>query len=1005
MNIGIIHFTDLHFEEKDNIISERITNIYSALNTNLNDVEKIYIVISGDIVNRGQIKGYIEAENFINKVKSLINEVVETKVIITPGNHDLNFAYNTQIRDFATSNISYESIGNKDDSVIDICLSTQKDFWEFYGKFNELPDNKLFYQISDSVSDTIINFNCINSSWASKQKEENNLFFPIKRFDTEEYLKKGSLNISVIHHPLAWFRPSGAINHRKEIQAFIEDNSSINLFGHEHIEHHNKTTELGKNKDCIHISGRLLQDSKNHNDSGFQTIILNSKNKKGKIYNYLWEDDIFKLETEKTFQINGEDYGHKRFKHNIEYINEINRVKIPLAIDNNPDVTLSDFYVYPDFEKINQGHEDENYYDSINLGKEESFNSCIIEGDNQSGKTSLISMLYLSFVDEDKYPVYVDCKSFSNQNIDKVINKSFTKQYKTENIDIQRFNQYDKSKKIILIDNLHQLNYNAKTISKIIKDLEAKFCKIIILTNTSYGLISKIESEIENLTVFKIKPLGYKKRNQLIENYHKLSLCHKTGTDEILLNQTKNSFNQVELVLGNKLMPSYPAFILSILQTLVYNKPSNLEQTSYGYCYHSLIHIALAKNGNVVNEYIDTFFNFLSEFSLNLFEYENTTFTEKEFENYFNDYKNKFHVAFSFETFKKSILDSKLIIIEEDTMKFSYIYVYYFLVARKISEIITKDSGKKIIQKLCKNIDKQQNANILVFVSHHTKDDYLIEEATFTSMIPFENLKPITLDVHGEYYDMLKDIVKEISSDVIESSSNPIKSREKILENQDKLEVKNSRHKREIQNQEKDETIQELMSPISKSFQAIEVVGQIIRNRKGSIPTEDLINMIEELYKTAFRTISFFGESLRKGRKDFTETFLNQYKEEDSKNDVKEKVNSFFQYLSLKICLDVFGKIIYSVGEKDLKELYIAAANKIDSPAAHIVTFSINSYYGNMSKNDLRNIVKKYEKNPVAMEIIKKRVRSYLYQNYVDYKKRQSFASTLHMKILPPQKK
>ena len=84
--------------------------------------------------------------------------------------------------------------------------------------------------------------------------------------------------------------------------------------------------------------------------------------------------------------------------------------------------------------------------------------------------------------------------------------------------------------------------------------------------------------------------------------------------------------------------------------------------------------------------------------------------------------------------------------------------------------------------------------------------------------------------------------------------------------------------------------------------------------------------------------------------------------------------------------------------------MFIEAAKKINTPAADIVTFSINSYYGTLSTGDLQKIVKKYEKNHVAMQIIKARVKSYLYQNFVDYRKRQSFASTLHMKIGPARR-
>ncbi len=137
---------------------------------------------------------------------------------------------------------------------------------------------------------------------------------------------------------------------------------------------------------------------------------------------------------------------------------------------------------------------------------------------------------------------------------------------------------------------------------------------------------------------------------------------------------------------------------------------------------------------------------------------------------------------------------------------------------------------------------------------------------------------------------------------------------------------------------------------------------------------------------------------------DFIESLSNKVDDGDTKQKIEEKVNSFFQFMSLQICLGVFGKVIHSVGQKDLKDLFIEAAKRIDTPAADIVTFSINSYYGKLSTGDVQRIAKKYEKNLVAMQILKARVKAYLYQNYVDYRKRQSFASSLHMKIGPPRR-
>lgn len=68
----------------------------------------------------------------------------------------------------------------------------------------------------------------------------------------------------------------------------------------------------------------------------------------------------------------------------------------------------------------------------------------------------------------------------------------------------------------------------------------------------------------------KILPLGHKKRNKLIENYHRLNEENPYSiTEQIFLEKTKDSYEQVQTFLGDKLIPSYPIFVLSILQSMI----------------------------------------------------------------------------------------------------------------------------------------------------------------------------------------------------------------------------------------------------------------------------------------------------------------------------------------------------------------------------------------------------------------------------------------------------
>ena len=106
-------------------------------------------------------------------------------------------------------------------------------------------------------------------------------------------------------------------------------------------------------------------------------------------------------------------------------------------------------------------------------------------------------------------------------------------------------------------------------------------------------------------------------------------------------------------------------------------------------------------------------------------------------------------------------------------------------------------------------------------------------------------------------------------------------------------------------------------------------------------------------------------------------------------------INYFCELTTFRFCLFTFSKIINSVGVKELRWLYNDASKEIASPAAEIVTFSIESVYSKLAVDDLKKLVEKYKDNSAAMTIIRARVRSYLYNNYVEINDRKRIASAL----------
>ena len=231
--------------------------------------------------------------------------------------------------------------------------------------------------------------------------------------------------------------------------------------------------------------------------------------------------------------------------------------------------------------------------------------------------------------------------------------------------------------------------------------------------------------------------------------------------------------------------------------------------------------------------------------------------------------------------------------------------------------------------------------------------------------------------------------MKKETVDVFKKSD-PKKAREDYLRQQDTAE-------REREHQEEEARQNERFKKIDKAMRAIEVVGQIIKNRRNTLEKGKLKEMLVELYYAGFRTVSYLGATLADDKKVLIEDIIKDEKLGGDTMKIRDHINYFFELTTFRFCLFVFGKIINSVGVKELRWLYNDASAQIGSPAAEIVTFSIESVYSKLVVEDLKKLVEKYKDNSAAMTIIRARVRSYLYNNYVEINDRKRIASALKL--------
>ncbi len=996
-NVGLIHLSDIHFSSKKDPLIKRGESLFRSLKDNFFNCPFVYIVVSGDIANTGKESEYQVALDFFVDLKERLEErysSTQFKFVYIPGNHDCNFDLNKQARINATKNINYETIG-EDDSVLQICLQVQSDFWDFYNLFNDIPDDKLYYRITDTIADKKLCFHCFNTAWMTQENEKpGTLFFPAKHYDKLRRENEFDLNIAVLHHPHNWFNPKGACNNKREFQSLLDDISSLQIIGHEHENEVRKTENIDSAiSQTFYVYGDILQNQENPTQSGFQTFFINLYTNKVRLERCRLEQDIYQQYSEKEIVLNQKS--SRVVELNSTFIEKLDRISLPLDFGDRH-VKLSDIYIFPDLEILasETGDAIDDYVDSEGLADDSHFKNCTFEGDSQIGKSSLLHMLFLKFYDKGFYPILLDGKDITSGHFERVLRKAFESQYTEDSKSYEEFKQINNDLKILLIDNFYtskQIRTAKYGSTDLLFDV---FSRTFITLDSAYSITPEIQTQLKGLCSFSIKPLGYRKQNDLIKKYLALKDPTFADTSQIHLDKIRYTFDQLRQILGDKLIPSYPVFVLSIIQALQHAS-LDLSGTSYGYCYQALILLGF-NNAGISKNSIDSYMNIIAELAFHMFIKKIDSIGEIDFEAFYKEYRETF-IGPGFETVRKNLLNSRLLEQDFGSFYFSYKYLLYFLAANKIAERIDESEGKEIVKGLNDSLHEEKNAIILVLVTHHTKNYSFIEESIRILMSRFSSTTPITLKKSCNYYQLIEEVAKEVKQDVIEMNRNPSKEREKQLIAQDKIGRKLTQN-----NDDRDDSIpDEVVMPFVQAFRSIEIVGQIIRNRKGSLRRETLKRMVVELYDTAFRMLSYFGEMVKQAKNEVSLTIKESISQKDTNQDIENEIYKFLHFISFQACLGVFSKLIHSIGVTELREMYSNIATEIGTPVAKIVSFSINSYHGTMDMEELKKLSKEFEGNIVALQILRARVKAYVYNNYVDYKKKQKIAAYLGMQISP----
>ena len=252
MSFCIIHLSDIHIQDENDIILTRTDEICRACASVTQNNSTVVIAISGDIAFSGLCSQYELANGIIAKISEYLKNEKQAQVytVFVPGNHDCDFKNENSVRKTLIEHIRPDI----DEEYYKTVVSVQKNYSNFAADF-DIDTNRALSKKEIIVNRNKFLFLLSNTAWMSVLKENpGKIIMPKEIFhdvDTNEY----KVIFYLMHHPTNWLNP----DHKTTFVEHIRKNADIVLIGHEHAR--DSYHQVGDKFSVFCSHGKELQDN------------------------------------------------------------------------------------------------------------------------------------------------------------------------------------------------------------------------------------------------------------------------------------------------------------------------------------------------------------------------------------------------------------------------------------------------------------------------------------------------------------------------------------------------------------------------------------------------------------------------------------------------------------------------------------------------------------------------------------------------------------------------
>lgn len=966
----IVQISDIHFLENDFSVSKRALEIAASLQTHLARASKVLVAITGDIAQSGKASQFEVAEIFF---KELVQDLNKRHgeipfVVAVPGNHDADFdSPGKKIRSIILERLRNDSIDIISSEELEVCVSV----FEAYNSFAENVQNlvptaisPIWNKFSLEMPTRKVTIHCVNNAWScEKDTDPGSLTFPTQMhlscIDSEE----DSLSILLMHHPAHWV----SSRQYREFRRFSRQCATIVFTGHEHLANTGLNTDK-ESGSTLYIEGAALQEHYAKDRSGFTTTLIDLDDDKIETNEFKWNGSIYYCDEEAFIQplpLKQENIGL-----NQSWTSFLSDIGSNIAHPAKSKLDLADIYVHPELETSTE--DDELAIESSNKlfrNISSDLDSYLIKGEQSSGKTALIKRLFSAAIDAGIFPLYINASklgSSSNKEIQKAIDRAIQNQYSDQQILLVR--QAYPEKKILLIDNIDRYVFPDKYLPSVLKYLSKQFGRIIATADTSFdlkeALLSSEFNEFKTFKQYKISEFGFRLRFELVKKW--FGVLESLAPNE---QQIELADKIISRVVSRGLVPSYPLYILVILQSIEVGRDGELENSALGYYYEYMILSAL--ENRIRQEHIHEVLNYCSHFAWFMHRNSKDRLSEQQFRMFHGSFESKFDLQINLEDRKSVLLDAGLISQSDQDFGFKYPYSYYFFLGRYLSRSLNEMETKDFVLDCCENLHVRDKGNAMLFLAHHSNDSYVFDCLKKSVDSKFSSFASLKFDQDTKKLDELV----ERAPIMVLNDSTRLQERERAQEENQRIDnrLDNVSNRQSTTNESEQAQVLDLLAEINGLMKGIEILGTAIKTNFGSINSTSKQALIGSVFEGGLRGLRVFVEAFSEMPDYLLAEVSSVVSEDFSDSADREKAIKVHVFSVIgRFSFWFIQKVGASIGSKSMVPALNRYVSANDTIANNLVAMSsMLETPGRIPFEELRNINDRVSKAAFAQSVLK----------------------------------